>query len=93
MDQLSPTIATAYLDFAGSADVRGRIRGHLGDRLVHEAVVGVTHQDSRLLVRQRSVGQVGGRVKATGGACPWPVPWSVSPGTFPGAVGRPQAGP
>ena len=45
MDQLSPTIATAYLDFAGSADVRGRIRGHLGDRLVHEAVVGVTHQE------------------------------------------------
>ena len=41
IDQLSPTIATAYLDFAGSADVRGRIRGHLGDRLVHEAVVGV----------------------------------------------------
>lgn len=45
VDQLSPAIATAYLDFAGRADVRGRIRGHLGDRLVHEAVVGVTHQE------------------------------------------------
>ena len=45
VDQLSPAVATAYLDFAGSADVRARIRGHLGERLVHEAVVGVTHQD------------------------------------------------
>jgi hypothetical protein len=44
-DQLSPAAATAYLDFAGSADVRARIRGHLGGRLVHEAVVGVTHCD------------------------------------------------
>jgi len=53
---------------------------------VHEAVVGVTHQEA-------GAQALGGRVKATGGACPWPVPWSVSPGTFPGAVGRPQAGP
>ena len=44
-DQLSPAVATAYLDFAGRADVRARIRGHLGARLVHEAVVGVTHQE------------------------------------------------
>jgi len=26
-DQLSPAVATAYLDFAGRADVRARIRG------------------------------------------------------------------
>jgi hypothetical protein len=45
VDQLRPAVATAYLDFAGSADVRARIRGHLGDRLVHEAIVGVTHQE------------------------------------------------
>jgi hypothetical protein len=45
VDQLRPAVATAYLDFAGRADVRGRIRSHLGDRLVHEAVVGVTHQE------------------------------------------------
>jgi hypothetical protein len=44
-DQLSPDVATAYLDFAGRADVRARLRGHLGGRLVHEAVVGVTHQE------------------------------------------------
>ena len=44
-EQLSPAVATAYLDFAGSADVLARIRGHLGGRLVHETVVGVTHQD------------------------------------------------
>jgi hypothetical protein len=42
---LSPAVATAYLDFAGRADVRDRIRAQLGARLVHEAVVGVTHQD------------------------------------------------
>jgi Domain of unknown function (DUF222) len=33
VDQLSPAAATAYLDFAGRADVRARIRGHLGARL------------------------------------------------------------
>jgi Protein of unknown function (DUF2855) len=44
-DQLSPDTATAYLDFAGSPDVRARIRDQLGARLTHEAVVGVTHQD------------------------------------------------
>ncbi len=44
-DQLSPAAATAYLDFAGRAEIRARIRGHLGERLVHEAVVGVTHQE------------------------------------------------
>lgn len=44
-DQLSPDVAAAYLDFAGRADVRSRIRDHLGARLVHEAVVGLTHQE------------------------------------------------
>ncbi len=43
--KLSPAVTTAYLDFAGRADVRARVRGHLDARLVHEAVVGVTHQD------------------------------------------------
>jgi hypothetical protein len=42
---LSPAVPTAYLDLAGSAQVRARLRQHLGERLVHEAVVGVTHQD------------------------------------------------
>jgi Protein of unknown function (DUF2855) len=44
-DQLSPAARTAYLDFAGGADVRGRLRRHLGELLVHESLVGVTHQD------------------------------------------------
>ena len=44
-DQLSPDVAAAYLDFAGRADVRSRIRDHLGARLVHDAVVGLTHQE------------------------------------------------
>ena len=36
---------TAYLDVAGNADLRQRLRAHLGDQLVHDAVVGVTHQE------------------------------------------------
>jgi hypothetical protein len=46
VDQLSPAVPTAYLDFAGRADVRTEIRRHLGERLVHEAVVGVTSQET-----------------------------------------------
>ena len=45
VDQLSPDVAAAYLDFAGRADVRSRIRDHLGARLVHDAVIGLTHQE------------------------------------------------
>jgi hypothetical protein len=36
---------TAYLDVSGRADVRARLREHLGDRLVHETVIGVTSQE------------------------------------------------
>jgi Protein of unknown function (DUF2855) len=43
--ELSAARSTAYLDLAGSADLRTRLGGHLGERLVHEAVVGVTHQE------------------------------------------------
>jgi hypothetical protein len=43
--ELSAAVPTAYLDFAGSAEVRTRLRQHLGGRLVHEAVVGVTSQE------------------------------------------------
>ena len=43
--QLSPAAPTAYLDLAGHAGLRTQLRRHLGDRLVHEEVVGVTHQD------------------------------------------------
>jgi Protein of unknown function (DUF2855) len=44
-DQLSPAARTAYLDLAGSADVSAQLRRHLGERLVHEAAVGITHRD------------------------------------------------
>lgn len=43
--QLSPAAPAAYLDLAGSAHVRARLREHLGERLVHESAVGVTHQE------------------------------------------------
>jgi hypothetical protein len=45
VSELRTDAPTAYLDLAGSADVRARIRAHLGGRLVHDAVVGVTHQE------------------------------------------------
>jgi NADPH:quinone reductase-like Zn-dependent oxidoreductase len=42
---LDPGTETAYLDLAGNSATRARIRAHLRDNLVHESVVGVTHQD------------------------------------------------
>jgi hypothetical protein len=42
---LDPDVPTVYLDVAGSADVRRRIRAHLGEQLVHDGVVGVSHQE------------------------------------------------
>jgi hypothetical protein len=42
---LSNASPTAYIDLAGSAALRATVREHLGDRLVHEAIVGVTHQE------------------------------------------------
>jgi Protein of unknown function (DUF2855) len=43
--ELDANTPTAYLDVAGNADLRERLRAHLGDKLVHDAVVGVTHQE------------------------------------------------
>jgi hypothetical protein len=43
---LDANAPTAYLDLAGSAAIRAAMRDHLGDQLVHDAVVGVTHQES-----------------------------------------------
>lgn len=36
---------TAYIDFAGSGETLAALRNHLGDRLVREVIVGVTHQE------------------------------------------------
>ena len=43
---LSSEQPTAYLDLAGSADLRRTLHEHLGAALVHDSVIGVTHQDS-----------------------------------------------
>ena len=43
---LDPAVPTAYVDLAGSADLRARLHEHLGDALTTDLVVGVTHQDS-----------------------------------------------
>ena len=47
--------ATAYLDVAGSGELRERLRAHLGEQLVRDIVIGVTHQE-----------QGGGSLSATG---------------------------
>jgi hypothetical protein len=43
--ELNADRPTAYLDVSGRADVRTRLREHLGDRLLHEAIVGLTSQE------------------------------------------------
>jgi hypothetical protein len=45
LSDLGATQPTAYLDVAGSADLRERLRDRLGDRLVKDVVIGVTHQE------------------------------------------------
>jgi Protein of unknown function (DUF2855) len=45
VSELDAATPTAYLDLAGSAELRASMRAHLGDQLVHDAVVGVTHQE------------------------------------------------
>jgi hypothetical protein len=45
ISELHAGTPTAYLDVAGNAELRNNLRAHLGDQLVHDAVVGVTHQE------------------------------------------------
>jgi hypothetical protein len=46
MDQLSDGIPTLYADLAGDPALTARVRDRLGPALVHEVVVGVTHQEA-----------------------------------------------
>lgn len=43
--RLDAAVPTAYLDFAGSAALRTGLHEHLGERLVRDVIIGVTHQD------------------------------------------------
>lgn len=43
--ELASDRPTGYLDLAGSASVRASVREHFGSQLVHETIVGVTHQE------------------------------------------------
>ncbi len=45
IDTLRPEQATAFVDMAGNAELRGRLHRHFGDRLVYSGRVGMTHQD------------------------------------------------
>ena len=42
---LPADVPTLYADMAGSRDLRVAVHDHLGDALVHDAVVGITHID------------------------------------------------
>ena len=44
--ELSPTVPTVYADLAGDPGLAERLRAQLGGALVHEVVVGVTHQEA-----------------------------------------------
>lgn len=46
IDTLPPEQATAFVDMAGNAELRGRLHRHFGDRLVYSGRVGMTHQDT-----------------------------------------------
>lgn len=46
LDQLAAGRRTLYADLAGEPELTARLRTRLGDRLVHEVVVGVTHQEA-----------------------------------------------
>src|SRR5688500_15413397 len=43
--QLDPAVPTLYADLAGDRQLTDALRARLGDALVHEVVVGVTHQE------------------------------------------------
>ena len=45
IETLPGTVPTALIDFAGSADLRHRVHRRYGDKLVHSARIGLTHQD------------------------------------------------
>jgi hypothetical protein len=46
LDQLGPDVPTLYADLAGDPALNARVRERLGPALVHEVVVGVTHQEA-----------------------------------------------
>jgi hypothetical protein len=43
--ELGAGSTTAYLDVSGRSDLRAQLREHLGGRLVHDAVIGLTSQE------------------------------------------------
>jgi hypothetical protein len=46
ISELDAKRPTAYVDVLGSGEVRANVRAHLGPSLVHDAVVGITSQES-----------------------------------------------
>jgi Protein of unknown function (DUF2855) len=46
IEMLPPEQATAFVDMAGNAELRGRLHRHFGDRLVYSGRIGMTHQDT-----------------------------------------------
>lgn len=46
LERLAPDRRTVYADLAGDPQLTSALRARLGERLVHEVVVGVTHQEA-----------------------------------------------
>jgi hypothetical protein len=46
LEQLSTDTPVLYIDFAGNAELRGRLHRHFGDRLRYSGRIGLTHQES-----------------------------------------------
>jgi hypothetical protein len=46
LESLDPAVKTAYLDFSGNGELRGRIHGHLGESLLSSTVVGAADWES-----------------------------------------------
>ena len=44
LQELKDGVATVYVDFAGSAELRRQVHGHLGERLVFSSSVGLSHR-------------------------------------------------
>ena len=49
VSELDPDRLTAFLDLAGNERIRTAVHERLGDYLVYEVAVGITHQDARLM--------------------------------------------
>ena len=46
LEDIDPSVPTVVIDMAGDGALSGRLHQHLGERLIHNAVVGAAHPDA-----------------------------------------------